>query len=436
MVITAAASGEYIRYNGSNWVDATIDLGDLPGGILLQDGSTELTANWDAGAYTITAQDLVSDDSITAGGDIDATGTITGEDLVSNASLTVGTTAGITGTCTAAKFIAQHTAMSSYDTTDFGFDIITTGDDLTNVYRGVYVDGDYELDTGHVGTAYVIGAGIDVNANGSGIYGSRRIYGIMANTGVDGQTVPTFDAGTAPVGVASNTIANYAGPVYGAYTQATQVSATGVACGYFGYGKNTHVGATGLRAIGLYGYAKASSGVEVGVYGLPFTQDADGFSIYAVGHSHFRSGVNYFYTSTAIQTAVNKTHITTTDLGSVWIEKYLEVDNTAYFDGELHHTGSASKIGFFGQTPASRTTAYTQTYSTATRTHSNPTAAALTDSTTGSADQTLQDTGDATTNDNFADLADEVNKLIADLANVKQLLNQVIDDQQTYGFFQ
>lgn len=33
VVITAAASGEYIRYNGTNWVDATIQAGDLPSAI-------------------------------------------------------------------------------------------------------------------------------------------------------------------------------------------------------------------------------------------------------------------------------------------------------------------------------------------------------------------------------------------------------------------
>jgi hypothetical protein len=34
---------------------------------------------------------------------------------------------------------------------------------------------------------------------------------------------------------------------------------------------------------------------------------------------------------------------------------------------------------------------------------------------------------------NFADLCDEVNKLITDLADVKQLLNSVIDDLHALG---
>jgi hypothetical protein len=102
-------------------------------------------------------------------------------------------------------------------------------------------------------------------------------------------------------------------------------------------------------------------------------------------------------------------------------------------------TGTTQKIGVWNATPVVRPSAYTQTYATATRTHSNPTAVSVTDNTGGSADTTLQSIGasysQTEVRNNFADLAAQHNALVADLANVKQLLNQVIDDQQLIGWF-
>lgn len=122
--------------------------------------------------------------------------------------------------------------------------------------------------------------------------------------------------------------------------------------------------------------------------------------------------------------------------------------------GNLNHDGS--NVGFYGVTPAARPTAYTQTYLTATRTHSNLTASTLTDSSGGTANTTIQAltdpadlplTADALRDDlvanlipelrnNYADLAAQVNALIVDLANAKQVLNQVVDDMQSNGLLQ
>lgn len=107
-------------------------------------------------------------------------------------------------------------------------------------------------------------------------------------------------------------------------------------------------------------------------------------------------------------------------------------------NGDLNHDGT--NIGFYGVAPVARPAAYTQTYSTATRTHSNFTSATLTDSTGGTANTTLvaiAGTGDdANINNNFADLIAQVNALIVDLGNAKQVLNQVIDDLQANGILQ
>lgn len=108
--------------------------------------------------------------------------------------------------------------------------------------------------------------------------------------------------------------------------------------------------------------------------------------------------------------------------------------------GATNFLVQSTSIGFFNVTPAARPSAYTQTYSTATKTHSNLTSATLTDSTGGTANTTLVDVGivfnQAAINDNFADVAAQINALIVDITNVKGVLNSVIDDDQILGLKQ
>ena len=82
-------------------------------------------------------------------------------------------------------------------------------------------------------------------------------------------------------------------------------------------------------------------------------------------------------------------------------------------------------IGFLGAAAVARPTAYTQTYSSATRTHSNPTAA---DPGTYAAGANGYSTGALA-----QALFNSVEALVVDMENVKQVLNQVIDDLQAYG---
>ena len=114
------------------------------------------------------------------------------------------------------------------------------------------------------------------------------------------------------------------------------------------------------------------------------------------------------------------------------------VYNDLEIDGAINHDGTT--VGFYAVAPVTRPSAFTQTYSTATRTHASPTAAALTDSSGGTADQTVAAVSgsgaDIDINNNFAELADEVNKLITDLANTKQVVNQMLDDLQANGLLQ
>jgi hypothetical protein len=104
-------------------------------------------------------------------------------------------------------------------------------------------------------------------------------------------------------------------------------------------------------------------------------------------------------------------------------------------------TATTQKLGFYNATPIVQPSAYTQTYSTADKTHANPTAATLTDNTAGTANTTLEAltsgsvyaTDVAAIRNNFADLAAMVNKNTADMLDVKQIINSVIDDLQALG---
>lgn len=105
-------------------------------------------------------------------------------------------------------------------------------------------------------------------------------------------------------------------------------------------------------------------------------------------------------------------------------------------DGALNHDGTT--VGFYGVTPATRPTAYTQTYATADKTHANPTAAALTVTDgTGTNDGTIGAiTADASVIAAVQEIAAQIAKLVADDADTKQLVNSVIDDLQTLGILQ
>ncbi len=98
---------------------------------------------------------------------------------------------------------------------------------------------------------------------------------------------------------------------------------------------------------------------------------------------------------------------------------------------------------------------FTQTYSTATSTHAAPTAAALTGTLTGTANGSLADvaaialstsdtysdaavntavnTAITAVNEQLKELQTQVNALVADDANTKQVLNRVIDVLQSAG---
>jgi hypothetical protein len=126
------------------------------------------------------------------------------------------------------------------------------------------------------------------------------------------------------------------------------------------------------------------------------------------------------------------------DSAKFYVSGKISASGEVEINGDLNHDGT--NIGFYGVAPVARPAAYTQTYATATRTHAALTSATLTDSTTGAANTTVEDVGAAfsqtTLNNNFADLVAQINALRVDLENAKQVLNQVIDDNQLNGILQ
>ena len=92
--------------------------------------------------------------------------------------------------------------------------------------------------------------------------------------------------------------------------------------------------------------------------------------------------------------------------------------------GTVRFMVNSTGVGFYATVPVARVSAYTQTYSTADKTHATPTVGA--------------DIGAFTDPPSAAEMAalrTFVNALKADHADVAQFANSIVDDLQTYGLF-
>ena len=122
--------------------------------------------------------------------------------------------------------------------------------------------------------------------------------------------------------------------------------------------------------------------------------------------------------------------------------------STGAIPGALTHTGTTA--GFFNITPTTRPSAFTQTYSTADKTHANPTATNPAAPTAYSAhasgatpvlsnaatDLDTTAAALATLRGEVATYETAISALIVDVADVKSLVNSVIDDLQSLGLLQ
>jgi hypothetical protein len=91
-------------------------------------------------------------------------------------------------------------------------------------------------------------------------------------------------------------------------------------------------------------------------------------------------------------------------------------------------TGTTQKLGFYNSTPIVKPSAYTQTYSTASKT--NPTATAANLSTTATTQTTPYGFSTQAQGDN---IATQVNKMQTDYINLQKVVNALIDDLQALG---
>lgn len=237
-----------------------------------------------------------------------------------------------TGELTADKFIVSDSDMAAKDNFSSTVSITTTGNDVNTVYRTYHASTSYTGGASHFYSPklYSYNSAITLTNNGTLLADNFSCFTGTSNIrgSVDG-AIQAAHVGV-NVGIGDNTTNN----IWGAYTKATN-SGTGIAYGYQGYGDNKSAG-TGNNSIGVYGFAKSSSGIEVGVSASAFSSSTKSFGFHTNKHNHFTNGITYIYTNTAITATTNKTLIQTTDNGSLYVEKYLEVDNTAQFDGNVN----------------------------------------------------------------------------------------------------
>ena len=101
--------------------------------------------------------------------------------------------------------------------------------------------------------------------------------------------------------------------------------------------------------------------------------------------------------------------------------------------GSFQHAGDT--LAFFAGSAVTQRPAFTQTYSTADRTIAAPTATTLTHG-VGTADGTVDDVGAAfnqtTLNNNTRELTDQIANIVADILDLKQAVNALVDTFQAY----
>lgn len=217
--------------------------------------------------------------------------------------------------------------------------------------------------------------------------------------------------------------------VTGGYNEAGSTSIVITAAGQFVELEAYHASATVLE----WRY-KSSDGATV----TGPTISAGTFTTLGVGGDlTVSAGGNLVFTGTTGQSEVNLTD-NLADALSVNISggnDFIVIDTTDSNEKLYLVPGTGQKLSFFNVTPVVRQSAYTQTYATATKTHSNLTAAALTVTDgAGTNDGTIGAiTADASVIAAVQELAAQINKLVVDVTNAKGVLNSVIDDGQAYG---
>ena len=215
---------------------------------------------------------------------------------------------------------------------------------VETTYLGTIVQWNYANIRGTLdltgGTGWGTGASASYNILGHTLADAgENCAGVTALLSIGGETAVLQGADAA---IQAATKANEASAIYGAYTRADN-EGTGIAYGYQGYGYSTEAGTSdNVRAVGVWGFAgtAVNRNCYAGVYAYALNINPKGYGLWSRGNNWLEYGISYFRATTGLTTAYATTHIATNDYGSVYIEKYLEVDDTAFFDA----TGTSIEV--------------------------------------------------------------------------------------------
>lgn len=290
----------------------------------------------------------------------------------------------------------------------------------------------------------------DITATGAGGFA----HGMVRAAGATSAYIRATGQGAFAVGFAGKPVVPLSGTKWG------KILASGVGSFGAGYALYATITASGKGAF-AFGYTNASTNITASAnnssqWGIGTNATADSSQWGSAARIQFGSGVerllllldnmpirfgaggdaDIYYDGTNL---IVNPKVVGTGVLDILGDLSLTAQNliTDTTTGTKIGTATTQKLGFWNATPIVQPSAFTQTFSTASKTHAALTSATLTDSTTGTADTTVADVGAAfdqtTLNNNFADIIAQVNALRVDVDNTKQVLNAVIDDGQAVG---
>lgn len=188
------------------------------------------------------------------------------------------------------------------------------------------------------------GADIAVDVTHSGFTGTQGIVadGIRVQVAMDDTILPGLQSDANGLDVAISRSSSNS--VYGAYTKANQAG-TGASYGYQGYGSNSGAGTT-LNAVGVYGFAASTNGLEAGILASSFGTGNSDFAYYGgQGHFWMKGGNMYLRSSASLATVTDMGNITQGEDGSLYVENNVQIDGNLYVGGNMNISGCINYNG-------------------------------------------------------------------------------------------
>lgn len=208
-------------------------------------------------------------------------------------------------------------------------------------------------------------------------------------------------------------------------------------------GYHLHTGSAG-PAWSTIPFIKSTGYIEVGI-GLDFHASASDAGDYTTevktsSNSSLEIVTGYGYIQLGPQNA-SFCHIYSDITGGFYFNQKLNLVDKDFVlgttTGTKFGTATTQKLSFYNATPIVRPSAYTQTYSSADKTHGNFFSADITDQTAGTASTTIPVTSSSYSQTHYknalASLINQHNNCRADIDDLKRLVNAIIDDLQALG---